>query len=139
MTIRTQVHRVRKWLGESALTTQPYRLKVPTDGDWLALQRLVAAGRPHQALRLYRGPLLPASDVPAIVETCGLLEESLRRAILTTADPQLLSRWLAHPAGADDLPAARTLIAVLPAGDPRRAAATATASAIARRMSYPGT
>jgi len=138
VTIRAQVHRVRKWLGESALTTQPYRLGVPFEADWLELGRLVAAGRPHQALRLYRGPLLPASQAPAIVEARGLLEESLRRSILTTADPELLSRWLRHPAGADDLAAARTLVAVLPPGDPRRAAATATAAAIARRMSSTG-
>ena len=67
-----------------------------------------------------------------------LLEESLRRAILTTADPELLSRWLAHPSGSDDLAAARTLVAVLPCGDPRRAAATATAGAIAHRSSQIG-
>jgi len=135
VTIRSQVHRVRTCLGGYAVSTQPYRLNAVIDGDWLEVRRLVSEGRPGEALRLYSGPLLPASDAPVIVETRGLLEESLRRSILTTADPELLSRWLAHPAGADDLPAARTLIAVLPTGDPRRAAATATATAIARRMS----
>lgn len=135
VTIRAQVHRVRAHLGERALQTQPYRLLTPVDGDWLDVQRLVSAGRPREALRAYRGSLLPASDAPEIVDARGLLEESLRRSVLTTADPDLLSRWLAHPAGADDLAAARTLVAVLPGGDPRRAAATATAAAIARRLS----
>jgi hypothetical protein len=63
-----------------------------------------------------------------------LLEESLRRSVLTTADPELLSLWLEHASGSDDLAAARTLVAVLPAGDPRRAAATATVGAIGRRL-----
>lgn len=135
VTIRAQVHRVRAYLGESALTTQPYRLNVPVEGDWLEVRRLVSAGRPREALQIYRGPLLPASDAPEIVEQRRLLEESLRRSVLTTADPELLSRWLEHPAGADDLAAARALVAVLPNGEPRRAAATATAAAIARRMS----
>ena len=135
VTIRAQVHRVRTHLGEGALHTQPYRLLSPVDGDWLNVQRLVSVGQPREALRAYRGSLLPASDAPEIVEARGLLEESLRRSILTTADPDLLGRWLAHPAGADDLVAARTLIAVLPRGDPRRAAATATAAAIAGRLS----
>jgi hypothetical protein len=54
--------------------------------------------------------------------------------VLTTGDAELLSRWLAHPAGQDDLAAARALVARLRPGDPRRAAATATASAIARRL-----
>ena len=135
VTIRAQVHRVRAHLGKRTLQTQPYRLLTAVDADWLTVARLVSTGRPGDALRAYRGPLLPASDAPAIVEARHLLDESLRRSILTTADPDLLCRWLAHPAGADDLAAARTLVAVLPGGDPRRAAATATAATIAHRLS----
>jgi hypothetical protein len=138
VTIRAQVHRVRACLGARSVETQPYRLNVPLEADWLEVARLVAAGRPREALRAYRGPLLPASDAPEIVEARGLLEESLRRSILTTGDCDLLSAWLAHPSGVDDLAAARALVAVLPCGDPRRAAATAKAAAIARRLSYPG-
>ena len=63
-----------------------------------------------------------------------LLEESLRRSVLTTADPGLLSSWLSHPCGGDDLAAARALVAALPPGDTRRAAATASVSAISRRL-----
>jgi hypothetical protein len=138
VTIRAQVHRVRDYLGMRAVETHPYRLVVPIEADWLEVSRLVTAGQPREALRAYKGPLLAASDAPEIVEARSLLEESLRRSILTTADPELLSRWLAHPSGADDLAAARALVAVLPCGDPRRAAATATAAAIARRLSGAG-
>jgi hypothetical protein len=134
VTIRAQVHRVRAHLGERAVHPHPYRLGVPIEADWLEVRRLIAAGRSGPALRAYRGPLLPESDAPAIVEERAVLEESLRRSILTSADPDLLGRWLSHPAGADDLAAARALVAVLPPGDSRRAAATATAAAIARRM-----
>ena len=138
VTVRAQVHRVRVYLGAGGVTTHPYRLNLPIEADWLEVRRLVAAGSPREALRAYRAPLLPASDAPEIVEVRRMLEESLRRSILTTADPELLSRWLAHPAGADDLAAARALVAVLPCGDPRRAAATATASALAQRHSQRG-
>jgi hypothetical protein len=134
VTVRAQIHRVRAQLGEATLDTQPYRLTVPLEGDWLEVSRLVAAGRPGAALRAYRGALLPASDAPMIVEARGLLEESLRRSVLTTGDAELLARWLAHPAGHDDLAAARALVAALTPGDPRRAAATAAAAAIARRL-----
>ena len=137
VTIRAQVHRVRMYLGARSVETHPYRLTAPLDADWLEVSRLVAAGKPGEALRAYQGPLLPASDAPEIVEARALLEESLRRSILTTADPELLSRWLAHPSGADDLSAARALVAVLPCGDPRRAAATAKTAAIARRLACP--
>jgi len=136
VTIRAQVHRVRTYLGADSVGTHPYRLNVRIEADWLEASRLVAAGQPREALRAYRAPLLPASEAPEIVEARALLEESLRRSILTTADPKLLSAWLAHPSGADDLAAARALVAVLPCGDPRRAAATATAAAIARRLAY---
>jgi GAF domain len=136
VTIRAQVHRVRMYLGARSLETHPYRLNVAVEADWAKVRRLVSAGQPREALRAYRGPLLPASDAPEIVETRALLEESLRRSILTTADADLLSAWLAHPSGADDLAAARALVAVLPCGDPRRAAATATAAAISRRLSH---
>jgi hypothetical protein len=139
VTIRAQVHRVRTYLGARSVETHPYRLNVRVEADWLEVSRLVAAGRPREALRAYRGPLLPASDAPEIVEARSLLEESLRRSILTTVDPDLLSAWLAHPSGKEDLPAARALVAVLPCGDPRRAAATATAAAIARRLLNPCT
>jgi hypothetical protein len=127
---------VRDYLGARAVETPPYRLTVPVEADWAEVSRLVAAGRPHQALRAYRGPLLAASDAPEIVEARALLEESLPRSILTSADPDLLSAWLVHPAGADDLVAARVLVAVLPCGGPQRAAATAAAAAIARRLSH---
>jgi hypothetical protein len=137
VTVRAQVHRVRTCVGARSLEPHPYRLTVPVEADWLEVSRLVAAGRPREALCAYRGPLLPASDAPEIVEARALLEESLRRSILTTADAELLSAWLAHPSGADDRAAARALVAVLPCGDPRRAAATANAAAIARRLSQP--
>jgi hypothetical protein len=134
VTIRAQVHRVRTRLGRQMVQTQPYRLAGHFEADWMHVRDLVVAGRPEAALRAYRGPLLPASDAPAIVEARMLLEESLRRSVLTTADPELLSLWLEHASGSDDLAAARTLVAVLPAGDPRRAAATATVGAIGRRL-----
>jgi hypothetical protein len=134
VTTRAQVHRVRAYLGARSVDTHPYRLNLGIEADWRKVARLVAEGRPHAALEAYPGPLLPASDAPEIVEARALLEESLRRSILTTADPELLSAWLAHPCGTDDLAAARALVAVLPCGDPRRAAATARAAAIARRL-----
>ena len=134
VTIRAQVHRVRAHLGESMVQTAPYRLIGRIEADWVRVSRLIAAGRPREALRAYRGPLLPTSDAPEIVEARMLLEDSLRRSILTTGDPALLSMWLEHPSGMDDIAAARALIAVLPAGDTRRAAATAATTAISRRL-----
>lgn len=132
VTVRAQVHRLRAHLGEGVIETQPYRLRGAIDADWLEVRRLVGEGAPRSALAAYPGALLAASDAPAIREARGLLEESLRRSVLTTGDPELLAVWLAHPSGADDLAAARALVATLPAGDPRRAAATARVGMLAR-------
>ncbi|MBO0767395.1 MAG: GAF domain-containing protein [Solirubrobacterales bacterium] len=132
VTVRAQVHRLRMQIGEQAITTQPYRLAVPVEADWLEVERLIGQGRPSDALDRYPGPLLPESESEPVVELRGWLEESLRRSILTTGDPELLLRWLSHPSGAHDLAAARTLINVLPPGDPRRASATARATLIGR-------
>ncbi len=137
VTVRAQVHRVRARLGESLVETQPYRLNARVISDIAQVQRHLAAGNPSAALHHYRAPLLPASDAPAIVDARSLLDESLRRSVLTMADGPLLARWLAHPSGRLDLAAARALVAVLPAGDPRRAAATATVSAINRQLGEP--
>jgi transcriptional regulator of acetoin/glycerol metabolism len=137
VTVRAQVHRVRARLGESLVETQPYRLAAPVVSDLAQVQRRLAAGDPSAALDHYTGVLLPASDAPAIVEARDLLDETVRRSVLTTADAGLLMRWLAHPSGRLDLAAARTLVAVLPGGDPRRAAATATVSAISRHVGGP--
>lgn len=133
VTVRAQVHRLRAHLGEQTVSTQPYRLNVPVDGDWLEVERLIAAGRIVEALRRYRGPMLPSSESPDICEARGLLEESLRRSILSSGDPGLLERWLRHPAGREDLLAARTLVSVLAPSDPRRAAATARSALVASR------
>ena len=138
VTIRAQVHRVRMYLGARSVETQPYRLNVPVEADWLEVSRLVSAGRPREALSAYRGPLLPASDAPEIADARALLEESLRRSILTTANPELLSGWLAHPSGADDLAGGS---GVCRGASMRRSAAGGgdrAAAAIARRLSQPG-
>ncbi len=99
VTIRAQVHRVRMCLGARSLEPHPYRLNVPVEADWLEVRGLVAAGRPRAALRAYPGPLLPASDAPAIVEARALLEESLRRSILTTADSETALELARSPVG----------------------------------------
>jgi hypothetical protein len=84
---------------------------------------LLDAGRIADALGGYRGPILPASDAPAIVEARETLDYSLRQAVLGSGDPDLLEAWLQLPSGHDDLEVCRTLTALLPTPDPRRPAA----------------
>ena len=83
----------------------------------------VRAGRIGEALERYAGPLMPRSEVPIIAEARQLLDDELRSALLAQRDPALLERWLAHPAGEDDVAVCRELLTLPPEGDGRRPAA----------------
>jgi len=108
---------VRVHLGGRALQTQPYRLLTPSTRTRLRSHGSYQTAGRHGAGRLPRSTAA-APDGPAVVEARGLLDESMRRSLLTPADSDLLSRWLVPPCGADDLAAAGTLVAVLPVGVP---------------------
>jgi hypothetical protein len=120
VTVRSEVHRLRAALGPAAISTQPYRLRVRVDADFLDLRAALRAGRvpPPEVLR--RGDLLPASDAPGVREERDHLEVAVRGAVLRRGDVDAL--WaLAHTeAGAADPELAAHLRHLLPDADPRR-------------------
>ena len=73
-TMRAEMTRLRGLLGPGVLTSRPYRLAVETDCDWKAVAAHLAAGRIRDAVRAYRGPLLPQSDSPGIAERRDALQ-----------------------------------------------------------------
>ena len=73
------------------ISHQPYRLEVPYQADFLALQDLLLEGRVRRAVNLYRGPLLPDSEAPGVVEARDAAEEALRQAALLSNDPEALA------------------------------------------------
>lgn len=101
----------------------PYRYTVAYAADVLEVQRQLAAGRVREAVALVRGPLLPESDAPGVVEARAELEERLRQAALEAADGDVLFE-LAERFG-DDLELWEAAGDALPAGDPRLALARA--------------
>jgi hypothetical protein len=113
VTARAELSRLRRILGGAALLAEPYRLAAPPHADFLTVSDLAA----------YPGPLLPRSEVPLVVEAREALDHLVRSSVLRSADPALLDRWVTSAAGRDDLEAARRLVALLPAEDPRRPAA----------------
>ena len=56
-------------------------------------------------------------------EARQLLDDGLRSALRTRANPALLERWLTSPAGQQDDEICRDLLELLPEGDDRRTAA----------------
>ena len=101
-TLRAELNRLRHLLGDQLLASRPYRLTAAVAGDWLALEAQLAAGDVRGALRTYRGPLLPRSNAPGVARLREQLHQSLRTAVLTSAEPDLMSTWTRSSWGSDD-------------------------------------
>jgi hypothetical protein len=119
-TVRGEILRLRNLIGADVLRTRPYRLDADVESDVDAVRAALRAGRPAEALRACAGPLLPRSDAPEIRELRDELAAGLRRAVLDTADVDLLVEFAEHPLGRDDLEVHDLLDDLLPAGDRRR-------------------
>jgi hypothetical protein len=122
VTARAELSRLRRAL-PGAIAANPYRLAVELRDDRAEVEGLLAAGRIGEALARYPGPLLPASEVPLVVEARQRLDDGLREAILASGSADLLEGWLRNPSGEDDVEACRALVARLGGSDPRRPAA----------------
>lgn len=107
----------------------PYRFTVPVTCDVVVVRELIAAGKVREAIGLLRGPLLPASEVPGIVDQRWALEEELRQAALLVGDADALFD-LAERLG-DDLEFWQAAADSLGAGDPRLALARARVKRLA--------
>lgn len=125
-TMRAEMTRLRALLGADTLVSRPYRLAVETDCDWKSVAAHIAAGRVRDALKAYRGPLLPQSESPGVVQRREHLERQLREAVLRHGAAEDMVSWTRSRWGADDLEMWQRQAVALPAGSPLRAAATAT-------------
>jgi hypothetical protein len=101
-TLRAELNRLRNLLGDQLLASRPYRLVAEVTADWLAVEAHLAAGAVAAAMRVYRGPLLPASTAPGVVRLREYIEASLRQAVLDSHEPDLMSTWTRSAWGADD-------------------------------------
>ncbi|TQK50459.1 GAF domain-containing protein [Streptomyces sp. SLBN-118] len=114
VTLRAELSRLRGLLGPELLRSRPYRLAVRVDADFAAVARRLASGAVTGALSAYAGPLLPASQAPAVARLRRRLEDQLRAALVARADPGLLADWAYSPWGEDDLVVWRALAEALP-------------------------
>jgi hypothetical protein len=130
-TVRAEMHRLRNLLGVGVLDTKPYRILANVTGDVTDVQALIRHGELAQALDLYAGPLLVRSDAPALRAERDELDATLRRAVLDSADPNLLWRYAETSAGAEDLEVFELLSRRLPPEDHRHPAVSARLSRLA--------
>lgn len=120
VTVRAEMSRLRKILGDRVLGSQPYRLLVPISTDVDDLDRSLRKGSVTRALAAYAGPLLPRSDAPAVVARREELDSGLRTLVLSRGRVEDLMRLAETPAGHDDLDVWEHALAALPSTSPRR-------------------
>ncbi|MFE6222521.1 GAF domain-containing protein [Streptomyces sp. NPDC057854] len=115
VTLRAELSRLRAVLGPEVLCSRPYRLAVPVDADFAAVDRRLASGAVAAAAGQYAGPLLPGSVAPGVVRLRERLAGRLRAALVARADPRLLADWAYSAWGEDDVEVWRALCAAVPA------------------------
>ncbi|MEU5591548.1 GAF domain-containing protein [Streptomyces sp. NPDC020298] len=114
VTLRAELARLRRLLGPGLLASRPYRLTAPVESDVTVVERRLRAGSVTAAAAAYAGPLLPASQAPAVVRLRRRLADGLRAALVARRDPDLLADWAHAPWGEEDLEVWRALAAVRP-------------------------
>jgi hypothetical protein len=126
-TLRAEITRLRTLLGPEVIGSRPYRFNAPVESDWQAVSALLTIGRVRDALGAYRGPLLPQSEAPGVVERRDRVEHDLRTAVLSSRSPDLMALWTRSRWGASDLEMWQQQVAALPAASPLRPLAVASA------------
>ncbi|ANP53377.1 hypothetical protein J2Z21_008083 [Streptomyces griseochromogenes] len=114
VTLRAELARLRRLLGPGLLASRPYRLTAAVESDAAVVERRLETGALMAAAQAYTGPLLPASQAPAVTRLRRRLADGLRTALIAHRDPDLLADWAHAPWGEDDLEAWRALAAVRP-------------------------
>ena len=121
-TLKADVSHLRHATG-GQIASRRYLLTRPISCDAVDLRDALAAGDLTAALRLYRGPLLPGSDTPAIVRWRDALAVSVRTAVLESpCATHAVQFGLRCP---EDVQVHEHALALLRPGDPRRAEVTA--------------
>ncbi len=137
-TLRAELNRLRHLLGDELLESRPYRLTAELNGDWLAVEAHLALGDVGAALRRYRGPLLPESVAPGVVRLREALEASLRQAVLSSREPDLMSTWTRSAWGTDDYEMWQAQLAALGPSSPLRPLAAGQLARLDRELGLPG-
>ncbi|MBA8795114.1 hypothetical protein FHX74_002742 [Friedmanniella endophytica] len=121
VTVRAEMSRLRSVLPGVRTASRPYRLESSVRTDLEEVRDELRAGRLRSAVAHYPGPVLPWSLAPGVVDLRDRLHHELRRALLTSGDPDALLGFADTEHGRDDLEVWRAALAALPAGSPRYA------------------
>ncbi|WP_228002428.1 transcriptional regulator [Nocardia australiensis] len=121
-TLKSEMSYLRRATG-SDIAPRVYQLVSPLSCDAVDVLAALEAGDTSTAVELYRGPLLPGSDTPGIVEWREYLEVGMRTAVLASLDPEHALRY--GERAPDDIEVHEHALRLLPTRDARRAVAAA--------------
>ena len=128
-TTKAEISHVRHVLGAQVLN-RPYRLAGPVWADHVEVLDAVRRGDVDAAVARYRGPLLPMSEAPAIVDHRNLLEVALIDAVVRAGSPDTLAGLAERVPHVEFLQ--ELVVARLPGGDHRRSIALGRLDALRR-------
>ncbi|MET0692968.1 MAG: GAF domain-containing protein [Propionibacteriaceae bacterium] len=120
VTVRAELSRLRSALEPIELRSRPYRVAEPVDTDLAEVRRALAGGDHRRAVAAYRGPVLPFSEAPAVVELREDLHDRLRSGLLRSHDADALLRFADTAHGRDDVAVWQAALLSLPGASPRR-------------------
>ena len=142
-TVRAEMLRLRNLLGKHSEgrtgpdlvpQSRPYRLPHELVIDARQVLGYLEQGAYRLALGLYRGPVLPRSEAPAIIALRSEVSMVLREAMLTDAGPDSLLAYLLLPEAQDDVEAWTLALRLLPQRSPRRTAVVAHVERLEREL-----
>jgi hypothetical protein len=121
VTVRAELSRLRSVLGPLTLASRPYRLESAVETDVAGVRADLADGRLRRAVARYRGPLLPASEAPAVRRLRDELHLHVRSRLLASDDADALLSFADTAHGRDDLEVWERVLSILPPSSPRHA------------------
>ncbi|MEV6256417.1 transcriptional regulator [Nocardia sp. NPDC051911] len=121
-TLKSEMSYLRRATGGD-ITSRVYRLVSPLSCDAVDVLAALEAGDTATAVELYRGPLLPDSDTPGIVQWREYLEVGVRTAVLSSGNVEHALRY--GERAPHDIEIHEHALRLLPRGDGRRALAVA--------------
>ncbi|MGW4327808.1 transcriptional regulator [Nocardia sp. NPDC004573] len=128
-TLKSEMSYLRRATGGD-ITSRVYQLVSPLSCDAVDVLAALEAGDTATAVELYRGPLLPGSDTPGIVQWREYLEVGVRTAVLSSGNVEHALRY--GERAPYDVEVHEHALGLLPAGDGRRALAAARRHAALR-------
>ncbi|HSP75980.1 MAG TPA: GAF domain-containing protein [Cryobacterium sp.] len=127
--LRAEMVRLRRVLEHTSprisIASRPYRLETTVELDAQRVLAFLERGAHRVALGAYRGPLLPSSTAPGIVEIRAELSARLRQAMLSDASAELLLEYARTDEATYDSEVWRACLELLPARSPKRASVVA--------------